>query len=905
VLRVGPVTARHVAVVVATGVLLRLPLLRGASLWFDEATVGIMGLAVLRGELPIYFFGQPFMGALGDAYMTAPLLALLGISARTLALCAVLISIAWLVLVVRLAYDAFGARAAFFTALVLALPPNYLLYWTHQARPHYPLAMALGTLALHLALRQPLARPPRAAFLGGLVGLVLGLAYWTNMLSIVFVPAVLVLLVRRGRRPGLVRAAAAAVVAFVLGSLPHWLYAVAHGGALPPVGERPQPAEVWAYASAAARLAWPRIVGVPVTILEHPSGAALVLALALVYGLAIVTAVRALRRDPAGRRDASLGLLVLAVTNLTIAAGTEYGRFLATDPRYLLPLYTALPPLLGRWLAGLAAGRAAAVTGALLLVHVASGLGGELENLRPAGAPEAEVTRAHLETVAALERQGLRRLYAPDFGTRVFTFLSAERVIFASHYEEIYPPYVVAVDGAERVAWWTGGPSADFEATLAALGVRATYVPATRHGGVYRDFSLTAPPVRELDPSGWEVTASEGGDTARRIADRDAGTLWSTRDGQQGGEWLQVDLGRVEPVALVRWLPGSHQEVPRGLILELSRDGAAWERVIDLPGYIGPLYWSAGRLMGHVRSGRVELRVPPTPARYLRITQTGKDAVWPWTVRELFVYAATGAPAAPSPPLDDRALARQVRAAGVTRLYADHGWGARVRLAEPAVRIMPANAALDAYNLMGNARDFLPPLRWTPGAGVLLEAAEAPAFAGLARASGLAYVEQALGDLRLLTYAPPPPRPGVRLPPGSLRMSASRSPERAWLAVDGDPRTRWATAHPQTVGDWVRVDLGGPRVVHAVDLLTAYPTDAARGLALEGSDDGTTWRPLAATLVTRGPLRWAGIGVLRDGVEGQWLEFAPARLTALRLTLTRGDPVFDWSIHELTVYGPE
>jgi hypothetical protein len=48
-----------------------------------------------------------------------------------------------------------------------------------------------------------------------------------------------------------------------------------------------------------------------------------------------------------------------------------------------------------------------------------------------------------------------------------------------------------------------------------------------------------------------------------------------------------------------------------------------------------------------------------------------------------------------------------------------------------------------------------------------------------------------------------------------------------------------------------------------------------------------------------------GIGVLRDGVRAQRLEFPPARLTALRLTLTRGDPVFDWSIHELTVFAPE
>src|SRR5688572_15878237 len=59
----GPTAWAVVAVFVA-GALVRLALLRYPRLWYDEATVGIMGLIVLRGEWPIYFTGQPFMGAL-------------------------------------------------------------------------------------------------------------------------------------------------------------------------------------------------------------------------------------------------------------------------------------------------------------------------------------------------------------------------------------------------------------------------------------------------------------------------------------------------------------------------------------------------------------------------------------------------------------------------------------------------------------------------------------------------------------------------------------------------------------------------------------------------------------------------------------------------------------------------
>jgi hypothetical protein len=305
--------------------------------------------------------------------------------------------------------------------------------------------------------------------------------------------------------------------------------------------------------------------------------------------------------------------------------------------------------------------------------------------------------------------------------------------------------------------------------------------------------------------------------------------------------------------------------------------------------------------MGRVRAGRVELRLPGTPARYLRITQTGANRLWPWTMRELHVYAAAGPGPAPPIALDGPSLARAVRAAGVTRLYADHGWGARAALADPALHIVPANVAVDAYNFPGSARDFLAPVHWRPGSGILAEPADVPEITGVLRAAGLGHAAQAVGPLTLLTHAAPPVPPGALVDGSALTVTASREPGRAARAVDGDPATRWATAHPQTPGDWVRVDLDRPRLVRAVRLSAANPMDQPRGLLLEGSEDGAAWRPLAAEVHREGPLRWAGIALLRDGTLALRLDVAPVRVRALRLTLTAGHPVFDWSINELAL----
>jgi hypothetical protein len=304
--------------------------------------------------------------------------------------------------------------------------------------------------------------------------------------------------------------------------------------------------------------------------------------------------------------------------------------------------------------------------------------------------------------------------------------------------------------------------------------------------------------------------------------------------------------------------------------------------------------------MGRVRAGRVELRLPPAPARFVRITQTGHQPRFPWTIRELFVYAATEAP---DGPIDGAgpALASVLRAAGVRRLYADHGWSSRVALADPAIRVPPGNLFLDAYGDTGAAHEFLARVRWEPRSAALLEPLDADGFARAAGQSGLGYTRREVGGLVLFLYAAPPPGAGSPVPSSQLRVAASAGADVAGQSADGRVETRWTTGRPQAPGDWLRLDLAEPRRLQTIRLWTADALDWPRGLALESSLDGASWHPLAVTMSTEGGLRWGGIALLRDGVAAVRLEFAPVVARALRLTLTAGDATFPWTVHELTL----
>ena len=74
----------------------------------------------------------------------------------------------------------------------------------------------------------------------------------------------------------------------------------------------------------------------------------------------------------------------------------------------------------------------------------------------------------------------------------------------------------------------------------------------------------------------------------------------------------------------------------------------------------------------------------------------------------------------------------------------------------PRIRVLPANLQLDDYGLKGSASMLLPPFRWEPGTGVLLEPTDAESFVDAARAGGLPFSRRAVDGLALFVHAPPP-----------------------------------------------------------------------------------------------------------------------------------------------------
>ena len=117
--------------------------------WFDEATMGLMGRDVLHGQLPFFFYGQSFMGAI-DGYLHAVTFAVLWESVATLRVMAILVSLGHVAVVALLARRVFGD--GWWAAALALVPSAYALKWVVDARLVYGLILILVPLCLLLTL---------------------------------------------------------------------------------------------------------------------------------------------------------------------------------------------------------------------------------------------------------------------------------------------------------------------------------------------------------------------------------------------------------------------------------------------------------------------------------------------------------------------------------------------------------------------------------------------------------------------------------------------------------------------------------------------------------------------------------------------------------------------------------
>jgi hypothetical protein len=239
--------------IILLGIALRLYLLLGSQVIIeaDEALVGLQAFGILRGERPIFYPGQAYGGSL-ESYLVAAVFQSLGASPLTLKLIPFLFSTLFICMTYQLAREIYNPPIGLLSALFVALCPLLLTAFSLKTWGGYSQTPVLGNLALILLQRilnrsklaGDLAIPHQTAGFGNPagtncdlpmlshqaqekslwkatlgLGFLSGLGLWVNPQYFYYLGPVILLLLARAKKVGLVGLAAFAA-GCPLGSLP-------------------------------------------------------------------------------------------------------------------------------------------------------------------------------------------------------------------------------------------------------------------------------------------------------------------------------------------------------------------------------------------------------------------------------------------------------------------------------------------------------------------------------------------------------------------------------------------------------------------------------------------------------------------------------------------------------------
>ena len=197
----------------------------------DEAIVALMARHINLGSLPVFFYGQVYMGSL-DALIVSLGFRIFGQAVWVIRLIQSLLYLGTIITVMQIAVRILkSSRAAFIAGLFMAVPPINVTLYSTVSLGGYGEMLLIGNLLILSGLTiiermQSSDNIDRRDYLGlALWGLGAGFGFWVFGLTLIYIlPLSLffVVLVYRNRRKSLAWIVLTLGAGFILGSVPWW-----------------------------------------------------------------------------------------------------------------------------------------------------------------------------------------------------------------------------------------------------------------------------------------------------------------------------------------------------------------------------------------------------------------------------------------------------------------------------------------------------------------------------------------------------------------------------------------------------------------------------------------------------------------------------------------------------------
>lgn len=216
------------------GILLSAAFLLLAGSWFcytstfDTGTVGLMSVNILHGERPLFYYGQPYFGAL-EAYLAALYLALFGFSEFVISLSPITFTLGWIFFSYLLFTRIHNRTAGIIAATCTGFSGYYVFWYSIATYGGYSAILCIGTAVLWLALRMLQERVQKKSLVlhSVCIGVCIGLGIWVHPLTFPYIAigaGILgVFVVKERFRPDILLSLGLAVCIALMGFLPFYV----------------------------------------------------------------------------------------------------------------------------------------------------------------------------------------------------------------------------------------------------------------------------------------------------------------------------------------------------------------------------------------------------------------------------------------------------------------------------------------------------------------------------------------------------------------------------------------------------------------------------------------------------------------------------------------------------------
>jgi hypothetical protein len=886
------------------------------TLGSDETAVGLMSLMVMKGDFPVFYYGQNFMGSL-EAFLGGSFFQFFGPSPFTLELLAVIFSILFIFLLYFLSKLFFGYKTALISIALLSIPPLSLLEWSHETRLHYHFVLIFGNFLLiisHKLIYQDVA-PKTKRILFTLLGLLSGIGWWNNYLIITYLLPVGLFLFLRDKKVLFTKNFIFLLFMFLLGCSPLWAYNIIHHFPIIGIMALLEFSHIIPHLKAFCINAFPIVLGFLPPLSQDRFDLVAYLIIATIYLMALFYYAYRFRGGLKSIFYLRLGatggeiFLFLFLVNFLLTIITVYGiRLTDNGQQYLLPLYTCLPVFLAVLLVDLEKKfifSSFILFGLILLSNFTGIIRHDGWTVINPGKFQAyqDYEKTENRLIDFLINNGYTSLYYPWPANR-FIFKSKEALIVSHPFKEGWLNYSDQVDASPRPGYLFQTEDKAFEENMKAIGGSFRKIPAPGGYVLYTEFKPLKQTFRMIPRNLWTGTSNVNPSQVKNAFDGDIFTGWKTPGHQQKGTYFFLDLGRGETVGKISYIPAVYDQAPAAYQVALSSDGKNWQTVSQNQQVGCPTFWAGPIPMTKLRHGRIETVFPPHPCRFLKISLLKDSNDLDWAINELFVFSPDNKnrniknTSPESREIDQ--LLTYLKTQRIDFVYTNNWLAPLIRVkSHGKIRSVISNYFTGKNGEEEPLVNRFAPVHLDRTVAVIVEE-EDKGLEKILMESNHLYRKKEIGPFMVYFDFSNPKCPTPLLIKG-WKVTSNANPEEAEKAIDQDLATRWSSKKPQEPGIYYQIDLNTVQLVKGCTLsLGKSLDDYPRSLRFLYSLDGSSWQEIKGTAKLE--LYWTGETLLKMTGEKTRYFFSPVHLKYLKLIQEGRDPVFYWSIHELELY---